>query len=412
MATLRWLGHAPAVAQVSTVQITAYDVATTYKLTVNGKVISVIAQGSVNATASGLVTAWNALSASTYPEFDEVTATSATDTVTLTADLAGRPFTVTSSVSGGAGTIGAVATPTASAGPNDWSTATNWSGGVIPGADTVYIEDSAVSILYGLDQSGVTVTALHVPANFTGQIGLPERNQRGYTEYRDTHLKVSVTTLNIGIGPGAGSGRIKINTGTNVCTCNVERTGQTLEPGVPSFCWKGVHASNALNVQRGYVGVAFFGLDAATLPTLRVGHTGNPGGDSQVFCGSGSTLTTINQLAGVLEVNSAVTTLTIRGGVCTVRGSGAVTTLELGVTEPRNPTTALCNYNSTGTTTTANVRMGGTLDFSQNMGVKTFTATNMFVGGRVRDPFRVVTFTAGPTLSGGATPSEVFIEIG
>lgn len=71
MATRTWLGTAAAVAQVSTVQVTAYDAATTYKLTVNGNVISTIAAGSVNATATALAAAWNL---STVPEFTGVTA--------------------------------------------------------------------------------------------------------------------------------------------------------------------------------------------------------------------------------------------------------------------------------------------------------------------------------------------------
>ena len=407
MATIRWAGTAPAVAQVSTAQVTAYDVATTYKLTIGNKVVSVIAQGSINLTAAGLATAWNALSATQYPEHSEVTASSATDTVTLTADVAGRPFTCTSSVSGGAGTIGAVATGTASAGPNHWDTAANWSGNAVPvGADTVHIEDSSVSILYGLDQNSTTLTALNIAANYTGQIGLPQRNQGGYDEYRTTHLTISSTNVRIGYGPGAGSGRIKLNTLTVLATVDVDRTGTTVEPGVPSLCWKGTHASGVVNVNRGYVGIGFFGLDSATVLTLRVGMRDSKLTDADVICGAGCTLTTANQLGGKLEVNSNLTTANIRGGIFTFRMAATLTTLDMGAydAEKNKDARAVCYYNSSGTLTTANVRWGGTLDFSQDQRAKTVTTLNAFRGASIINPAQVAAVTLAP--AGGATPGD------
>lgn len=390
-------------AQVSTVQITAYDAATTYILTIGNKTVSVIAQGSANATATGMATAWNALSAIHYPEFAEVTASAATDTVTLTADVAGRPFTTTSSVSGGTGTIGSVTTTTANAGPNDWSTAANWSGNAAPvDNDTVYIEDNAIPILYGLSQTSIDLTALHIAASYTGQIGLPKWNQGGYAEYRTEYLTLgTVTTLKIGYGPGQGSGRIKINTGSNACTCVVEKTALTVEPGVPSLCWKGVHASNDFTVHSGYVGISFFGLDAATLPTLRLGRTGT----ANVICGAGATLTTITQLAGTLEVRSNVTTLNVYGGVCTLQAAMTVTTLTVGVLDPKNATQSTIFYNSSGTCTTANIRKGGTLDFTQDPRSKTVTTANLFAGGTINDYGKVAAITT-LNYGGGSTPGE------
>ena len=159
MATRRWVGKAKAVAQVSSVQVTAYDVATTYILTVNTKTVSVIAQGSANATASALATAWNAL---TFPEFAEITASSSTDTVTLTGDTAGKPFTVSKSTSGGTGTMGSVTAVTAATGPNHWDNANNWKEGSVPVAGDDVIIDEGPSILYALDQNAVTLTTLKI----------------------------------------------------------------------------------------------------------------------------------------------------------------------------------------------------------------------------------------------------------
>ena len=59
----------------------------------------------------------------------------------------------------------------------------------IPGSgDDVFLEDSDVSVLYGLDQSSVSLASLNIAANYTGELGLPRVNAEGsteYVEYRD-----------------------------------------------------------------------------------------------------------------------------------------------------------------------------------------------------------------------------------
>ncbi|MGH2437495.1 MAG: hypothetical protein ACRDFA_10920, partial [bacterium] len=87
MATKRWLGTAVAVAQISTVTITAYDIATSYKVTIGGVTVSVVGQGGTTTTTATALK--NALAASTHPYFDGITWTSATNVVTGTADVAG-----------------------------------------------------------------------------------------------------------------------------------------------------------------------------------------------------------------------------------------------------------------------------------------------------------------------------------
>lgn len=424
MATIRFLGTAAKIAQISNYTLAGtWEANDVIRATIGTKRFDTTAGSTVAATiAQTFVDAWNALSAVQYPEFQEITASRTGDDIILTADEAGKPFTVTltplesdltaadAQTIEGVGVATTGTTTTSSAGPNDWSTAQNWSGSAVPvAADIIYIEDTNIPILYGLDQSAVTVAALYIMATYTGQIGLPERNQAGYWEYRDTFLKIGATILGIGLGPGAGSGRVKINGGTVLSTVTVERTAPTVEPGVPSFCWKGTHASGVMNIQRGHVGVAFFGLEVATVLTMRISHMGNPGGDADVVLGSGCTLTTINQLAGNLLLNAAVTTLTIRGGVCTTRGTGAITTLEVGVLDPdKDKTRSVCYANATGTITTANVRAWGTLDVSQSQAARTITTTTVYRFAALLDtPFRPVTYTNAPALGGGATPSEV-----
>jgi hypothetical protein len=204
--------------------------------------------------------------------------------------------------------------------------------------DIVYLDNFTGDIKYGLAQSAVVLAELHAPMSFTGTVGLPKTNEDGtpYPEYRDDYLAIGAQTLNIGAGPGQGSGRIKINTGTVQTACTVFDTGSPIEQDIPSFLWKGTHASNTLTAGgNSSVGVALYGGEVATILTLKVDD------NASVRCGSGTTLGTITVTGGDLEINSGVTTsltleegagtvtingpatigqLTLRGGVCVVNG--------------------------------------------------------------------------------------------
>lgn len=384
MATMRWKGAAQAVAQVTTVQVTAYDAATTYSLSVNGKTVSTIAAGSANLTAAALATAWNS---STEPELAEVTASSSTDTVTLTGDTAGVPFTATSADTGGTGTIGSPSTTTAATGPNHWDNADNWTGGSVPAnSDSVYIEQSSVSIKYGLAQSSVTLTLLSITSSFTGDLGLPAVNQSGssnYQEYRATYLAIGATTLNIGDGPGQGSGRLKIDLGSVQSTVNIRNTSSGSETNLEAVQLKGTHASNVVNVTKGSVAIAGYGGDVSTVATLTVGFVSSPTTDSRVRCGAGVTLTTLQMSGGEVELNSGLTTVTMTTGTLTVN-SGSITTL--------TADGGTVYYAGTGTIATANLSEA-TLDFSRDMRGRTVTNANLYRGAGWLDPFFTVTKT-------------------
>lgn len=399
MATKRFRGDATAVAQVRSATITAYDVATTYTVTINGKAVSVLGQGGTATTTATALAA--ALNASTVPEFAEVTWSSNAAVVTGTADTAGKPFTCTSSVAGGTGTFGAFADTTASAGPNHWDTAANWDASGVPtGADDVIIENTSADILYGIDQNTVTLTSLTIRASYTGKIGLQEVRGTGttsYYEYREKYLKISATTVTIGDGSGAGSGRIKLNTGANATTLTVLGTGTPAETGLESLLWKGTNAANVLNVNKGVVGVARFAGETATVATLRVGFVANKAGDATVYCGTGVTLTTINQEGGTLTTNSAVTTLNVTDGKAT-HMAGAMTTLNL--------YSGTCYYRSSSTLAAANVGDTATLDFSQDMRARTVSACDRYGSGSIKDPFKTVTWTAGIDLNFGTLDSS------
>ena len=242
MATKFWEPKATAVAQVSTVQITADDAATTYTITIGGKAESVAGSGTgVNDTASALQVV---LDASTHPYFSAITWTVATDTITGTADTAGVPFVAVSSVTGGTGTIGAVSDTTAATGPNHWDEAENWSDGTIPATnDTVYVRGSAIPIAWGLDQAAVDLTQLYVDQTFTGKIGL-RRDQFATSsdaatfdstvpEYRDSYLDIGYDACDIGLqrGPGTANGSTRIKLDNDRAAASETRIHNTASAG-------------------------------------------------------------------------------------------------------------------------------------------------------------------------------------
>lgn len=391
MATVIWLGKAPAVAQVGTFQVTAYDAATTYRLLVNGNSVSTIAAGSVNATATALASAWNA---SADPYFTGITASAATDTVTLTADVAGLPFTATSSETGGTGTIGDYVATTASSGPNDWSTAANWSGGAVPvSTDTAYIKDSAVNIVHGLAQSAVTLAALIIEKSFTGKIGLNravlatsadgESTDTTRTEYRATYLAISATNVRIGELSGTvdanGSSRILLDLGSNASTVQIYGNNATpSESGRPGIRLKAAHASTSIFVYSapGGVGVAVDTPgETSTISTINVADTST---STKVFLGNGVTITTWVQNGGanIIRAAATVTTVTINGGTLLAEGDFIITTANA---YGGTLTASQINSGSGGAITTLNIN-GGTVDGQKSNRARTWTTVNLTKG--------------------------------
>lgn len=419
MATRYWIGGALAVPQVNTFTFGGtWEANDIIRVRVGSKSVNFAAGSTTIATVvSSLVTAWNALSSTLYPEFAEVTASASTNDFILTADTAGVPFTITlhalesdGSTDGDAQTIAGVNTATAgtattaNTGPNVWSESRNWSSAdswatssVPVDADTVIIRNSAIDILYGLDQTAVSLAALTIDQSFTGKLGLPWRNANGYMEYRPTYLIVGASgdaqtmLLTIGNGVGAGSGRIKIDNGDSQTTVIVYNTGTPAEAGIEAFLFKGTHASNDVTINRGSVGIAVGTFDTyqaatetAVVATLRTGYVTNPAGDAIVRCGSGVTLTTIDQSGGKLEINSAATTITHTSGELTLNGVGVtVATLN-----ERGGTTYVIG---TTTITTPNLSNAGVLDYSRDMRTKVITNPVNIYGDKAKfvDPFKV-----------------------
>jgi hypothetical protein len=389
MASTRWQGNARAQAQVTgwlfggawivgeTVTVTIGTKAWTYTLT----------SGTIATFLPLLATAYNALAGTSYPEMAEQTASSDSTHFILTADTAGKPFTAVLSTNSAAGTIGAGADTTASAGPNDVSTAANYSGAAVPGnGDTLNIDPDATSDLrYGL-ATLAAVTGLTI--NYTGavKVGLPPTNADGtaYPEYRQTYLQTAGGTVNVGATTTGqaiqGGDRFKHDGGSTQTTWNVYLTGFGQDSNLEAVLLKGTHASNVLNVVgQSQVGVAVFGGEVATLLNLRV-----TGQNAYVRCGSGVTLGTVTNDGGTLELNSAVgTALNHDAGTTTINGSGAVAQLTgLG---------GVVAYNTSGTLGgTTQLHNGCLLSFAGDSRAKTVTnAVKSYSAGNVYDPLKV-----------------------
>lgn len=407
MANPNWRGGAAPVAQVVTLTVGGtVEVGDKFKITIGSKTLTVIAASTnVDTVATAIATAFNLLSSSVYPEFTGTArgmtaqAVGSGGQLTLTAKTAGVPFAVTlttvetNDAAADAQTF-TQSTTTANSGPNDWSTAANWDTGAVPvTGDNVNIANSSISILWGLDQSAVTLASLNIEFSYSGTIGLPNLAAAGFAEYLPTYLAISATVVSIGRGSGSGSGRIKLNTGSNATAITVTATGGAAETGVEAFLWKGAHATNQLTGISGTIGIAIFGGETATLPTLR-------SDGATIRAGSGATLTTVIQAGpGTVTLQSGATTVRkdpTATGTLRCLGTGGYTTIEhFG---------GLLDYQSSGTIGTLSGGDKGIIDFENNPIARNITNANFYKGYTLRDRSETVSFgnlfsTPGCTLA-------------
>jgi hypothetical protein len=423
MATIYWKGDADAVPQVTTIQITADDAATTYRVTIGGVDVEVVGSGTgVNDTATALQaaladTATLPPAGGDHPYFEAITWTVATDTVTGTAATAGVPFVVTTSVTGGTGTIGAPSTTTASSGPNDWSTADNWSGGSVPGAaDEVIFEDNGVNVCWGLDQSAAgTLTSLTVDKSYTGKIGLNYRafatSSDGDTtdttklEYRDVYLNFRCSNVSLGpvtgTGSPAGSQRIMLDLGSVASTVEVFGTAsKSAEVGRNAVRLLASSASTTLDVRDAPGGVGVAAEVPGETSTISSATCVDPSTGTKVEIGEGTTITTFTQTGGtnLLRAAATVTTVTVEAGTLTIEADQTVTTLEA-----RGGTVFANNVPSAGNAITTLNMDGGTVDATRSAVARTWATVNLNEAGSslTFDPDVLTITTLNEPTSGG-----------
>lgn len=423
MAHNRWLGRAGAVAEVNILTVTGvWAAGKKITITINGKDL-VITIGSLITTAQVATTikeAWEGESftdttATVVPdgggpdftEHSEMTATVSGSAVTLTADTAGVPWNtndgmnVTEDADGGI-TWTQNTADTVATGPNFADNVDNWSAGTLPTtAEDVWVDNSDVSIQYGLDKIADTLATLNIAASFTGDIGLPRTNASGYPEYRKDYWAIEATDINVGYGEGQGSGRIKLDSLAVQSDVAVESTGSSAEPGVSTFLWKGTHVDNTLRVMDGSVGVAEFNGEEANLASATIA-----GGE--IYLSEGITW----KAANTIDIETAEVTLRIdTAGVATVTNSGgtlAITTtaavlFDAVIVATLNAKGGTTTIRGTGTITACNVggliEDVGLLDCRQDNALRTFTTLTLKRNGQfddnVSNPATVTTLAKG-----------------
>lgn len=383
-------------AQVATWTFTVTWASTdTVTVTIGNSSYTTVTGSTTIATLVGNVaTALAALSSTLYPEFAEITWTATATAVVGTAATPGYPFVAAFTTNSSLGVITLVNT-TASSGPNDASTASNWSLGAIPVAtNDVVFEDTSVSCFYGLAALvAVTPNSVSVRQSFTGALGLPSLNSGGaaaYPEYRQRYFQFLgvTTTVDVGLGTGGGPGRCNLDAVTGAAVFNIWSTGSGLDANTPPVLTLGTNTGNVLNVYgSSQVGVGYYAAQAPKLATCVVS------GPANVYFGPGVTLDVVQNNGGTLTILCPiVTTFTqgVAGGTTTFSGTGAIAALYV------YGGTAIIN--TTGTIGGNPIVSNGTIDFSQDSRVKTVTnAINVYAGGGVLDPNVVA--NSGGTLT-------------
>ncbi len=401
MATQTWRGDAPAVAQQNTWTLAGTWLSTeTVTCTINGKALVTVTGSSTIATLIATVQA--ALAASTIAEFKEIVWSNSASTIVGTAATPGVPFTATLSTNSASGTIngGSSSTGTAtvpSSGPADASTAANWSSGSLPTTgDNVVFAGTSKDCLYGLTAlSGITAASLTIDLSYTGKIGLAYTNPSGYIEYRPRFLKLPATLVTLGSGSGAGSGRINLDSGSVQTTLALNGSAAPIDTGSRTINWKGTHAANVLNLNKGSFAAAAIEGDTATVATWNQGYQSNQAGDVDAYAGAGVTLTTINKTGGSLTINSSFSTLNhgpSSAGECIIAAGTPGTIVATG---------GIVRYRTAGNYTAITTTDSGYVDFSQDSRPITGTSTTCNPGsGSINDPGKRITFTGPIALTG------------
>ena len=396
MATNRWRGDAPAIAQVTTLTVGGLPSAgQVYGVTINGKTISYTAGSS--ATNASITTGLCALLVlnTTPPEFQEAIWTNdGVSVITATAATAGVPFTLTASATG-AGTLTA-ATTTPSVGPNHADSPANWSLGSLPGTGDDVLIDGGADLLYGLGNlTAAALDSFRVKASFVGAIGLPVRNtsgigigsSAGYVEYRPREYPIgSGVPVTIGEGPGAGPNLVNLaSAGTLALTIVTTGPAMRVSPVVNvSGCTDG-----ALVATGGSIGLAADDDSlTGTITTMTISGT------AAMTIGPSGSVTTISQDAGAIYSAGTAGGLTITGGAFTLTG-----TLDSVTATPALSGQVEVLWQTGGTIGSATFTGQGPgqsapiLDCSVDPRAKTLTNSTFTGGAQLYDPNKTVTLT-------------------
>jgi hypothetical protein len=261
----------PAVNEVQTVRVTGSPSGGTFTLRFGANTTAGLAY---DASASTVQTALQGLASIGSGNATVSGSSGGPWTVTFAGSLAGanqnQLIADGTGLTGGTTNNVTLSTVTPSSGPFHWDTAANWiPAGVPVDFDRVRFEFGSSDVLYGLDQSGITLTEIEISSGYTGSIGLPRLNSNGYVEYRTRDLTVNCPSILIGHGNGAGSGKIQLNTLETTVWMEIRNSGGSRESGVPAITWFGDNEASEIVLLNGDFGVAIWSDQSATLNSVK-----------------------------------------------------------------------------------------------------------------------------------------------
>ncbi len=133
------------------------------------------------------------------------------------------------------------------------------------GGSAVNITDSGT----GTHFIALRLTALHLHSRWSNAfLGLTERNEGEYYEYRNRSLAIAADAIIVGAGDGDSSPRMDIDTGPWQTVITLLTTGGSQESGLPAFRWKGTHASNAVTLIDGEFGASVYATESSVIATF------------------------------------------------------------------------------------------------------------------------------------------------
>ncbi len=354
----------------------------------------------VKVVVEGLQTAAVAAKAAGLHPWDVVTTTEDDAAVTITADVAGDPFFITATSTGDGAPADTLtdASVTAAAGPSLYDSTGNWEGEAIPvNGDMVSICPCLTTDIFGSDQSGVDLIGFVVEEGYGGAIGAlgnPLKISLLYSAaYYDAHMHGTGTTyldvtdygsINIyHAGPPTDTVPYSLNlTGTH--------DASTANTGVIN-CLCGVNESVSIAANASDSGMEVNEFYVTGQATVGIGPL--------VKDYNTDSFPLLEMAGGDVILKSNILVINMTGGVLYDYADVTVTTANL--------YGGIFYHQSKGTITTVNVGDNGTIDHSKNLRARTITNCNRYGSGKIRDPFKTVTWTNGIDLVQGKIDGNI-----
>lgn len=419
MAVIKWRGDAPGVAQVDVEQITGTPAAGSwFQATCNGKSLRYTIPASVSSgftqdLIDGFIAAWssNANQQDGIGEFIEVAVTQYdTDKFAFTAVNPGDPFTFTYSAGGGATEANDATNSVASSGPNDASVVANYSSGALPSAaDELWFQDCQNMPQFGLTALAAIGLAKVVFMGALGATGRPFFVPIGRTTYREYRARYLQLKMNSGSSPlivNCQTDLLNLDCQTFQTLMLVSDTGTSgggaVNGGTPTLYFIGTHASNAITVDKGRLGLAYYAGEVATVLTLKLGYVTDSENDATIWYGSGTTLGSIAMTGGTVYGAIGLTTLTQRAGIVRLEDGSVTTATVYG---------GRFKYAGNDTITTLTIYPGAEGLFNESNQARTVTNTTIYAGATWQDPGATVTHTNAIAVPGGS-PTQILGTFG